>query len=282
MSALFCFIDDAEFELENFQNNAEKAYDRAEFVYATTFDQAVQEIGDRIPVCFLLDIFGGDPEAKPRLPKPQETVKMMGKPPSVERLYSNVEKASSKEANLLLRRIYTYVNRIQMAFSRAAGMLGQGRHYGLDNLQKVREKYPWAAAVGYSRKALYADAVAMSMAGADGILQKPQGDDDDAIALATRQMSLAIARSVYEMVDRRLISTAAPLALSMFDEPGGSSQIMGRTLRVALAAMGGSSSGIRYQAGRALEEVMASGPPAGLTASVATAIAQWLTAQRPS
>ena len=282
MSALFVFIDDATFELENFEANAARAYDRAEFIYASTFDQAVQEIGGRIPVCFLLDIFGGDPEAKPRLPKPQETVKMMGKPPSVERLYSNVEKPSSQEANLLLRRIYTYVNRIQMAFSRAAGMLGQGRHYGLDNLNRVREKYPWAAAVGYSRKGLYADAVAMSMAGADGVLQKPQGDDDEAIALATRQMSLALAKAVYEMVDRRLISTAAPLALSMFDEPGGGSQMMGRALRLAVAAMGGASPGVRFQAGRQLEEMLEGGAPPGLTSTVASAIAQWLTAQRPA
>lgn len=282
MSALFCFIDDSEFELENFQANAVKAYDRAEFVFATSFGEAAEQIGKRIPVCFLLDIFGGDPEAKPRLPKPAETVKMMGKPPSVERLYSNVEKPSPKEANLLLRRIYAYVNRIQMAFSRAAGMLGQGRHYGLENLAKVRENYPWATAIGYSRKALYADAVAMSMAGADGVLQKPQGDDDDAIAMATRQMSLALARSAYEMIDRRLIATAAPLALSMFDDPGSNSQLMGRALRVAVAAMGGASEGIRYQAGRSLEEVLDAGVSPSLTATVALAIAQWLTAKRPA
>ena len=31
MSALFVFIDDATFELENFEANAARAYDRAEF-----------------------------------------------------------------------------------------------------------------------------------------------------------------------------------------------------------------------------------------------------------
>ena len=72
------------------------------------------------------------------------------------------------------------------------------------------------------------------------------------------------------------------MALSMFDEPGGGSQMMGRALRLAVAAMGGASPGVRFQAGRQLEEMLEGGAPPGLTSTVASAIAQWLTAQRPA
>ena len=41
--------------------------------------------------------------------------------------------------------------------ARRPGSLGQGPAFGLDSLAKVREHQPWAAALGYSRKALYAD-----------------------------------------------------------------------------------------------------------------------------
>jgi DNA-binding NarL/FixJ family response regulator len=103
----------------------------------------------------------------------------------------------------------------QKAFLLAAQGLGQGRSYGMQNLKAVRQEYPWAAALGYSRKALYADAVAVSMAGAEGVLQKPQGPDDPAIAQATTQQAPALAQAAYQAVDRRLMQVLAPMALRL-------------------------------------------------------------------
>ncbi|ADK85430.1 hypothetical protein Deba_2065 [Desulfarculus baarsii DSM 2075] len=280
MKALFCFVDDAQFELDNFVENAAPAFGRAEFVCARTFAEAAEAIGSRVPVCFLLDILGGDSDFKPQLPTPQEMVKMLGKQPGVERLYAGVEKPTSAEANLLLRRVYAYVDRVQMAFRRAAGMMGQGRHYGLDNLAAAREAYPWAAALGYSRKALYADGVAMSMAGADGLLQKPQGEDDEAIALATRQLAPALARMVYGMVEGRLLRVAAPLALELQNDPDKDMAALGRAMsRAVLSLLRGNEAG-RMASGRGLEETLLAIKADGQAARTAVALASWLLSER--
>ena len=69
--------------------------------------------------------------------------------------------------------------------------------------------------MGYSRKALYADAAAASLAGMDGVLQKPQGTDDQAIAEATRRAAPELAEAAYRAVDRRLFLKAAPLAFTV-------------------------------------------------------------------
>lgn len=280
MKALFCFIDDAEFELDNFVANAEPAFARAEFVYAKTFAEAEEAIGPRLPICFLLDIFGADPEVQPQLPKPQEMVKMLGKPPTVERLFEGVEKPSSREANLLLRRVYSYVDRLQMAFRRTAGMMGQGRHYGLDNLAAVRAKYPWATALGYSRKALYADGVAMCMAGADGLMQKPQGEDDDAIALATSQLAPALARAVYGKIDAKLTGVAAPMALELLADQDKKMVIMGRALSRAVVSIRRGNQTGRQAAGRGLEEAVVALGIEGQEAVVASVMANWLLSER--
>ena len=82
--------------------------------------------------------------------------------------------------------------------------MGQSAAFGLHSLAQVREHQPWAAALGYSRKALYADAAAMCLGGADGVLQKPQGADEAAIAKASHQAAPELAKAAFAAVDRRL------------------------------------------------------------------------------
>ena len=103
----------------------------------------------------------------------------------------------------------------QGAFLLACASLGQGRAYGTANLHQARQRYAHAAALGYSRKALYADAVDMSLLGADALLQKPQGKDDAAIAQATRDMAPRLAQAAYDAVDDRLKAVVAPLGLTL-------------------------------------------------------------------
>ncbi len=219
--ALFCFIDDAAFELDNFRRHAAPAFARAEFVYAHTFAQAVEAMGGRRPVCFLLDLYGSDPELEPRLPAPEELEAVLAPPVAVAELYQGVESAAGEGGNLFLRRLYAQLQGWQAAFQAACEALGQGRAYGLANLAAAREHYPWAACLAYSRKALYADAVAVSAAGADGVLQKPQGADDAAIAQATRRRAPELARAAYAAVDRRLAHLCGVLGLRLLQEGRG-------------------------------------------------------------
>lgn len=222
MKPVFVFIDDTRFELDNFKANAAPAFERAEFIYATTFAEAVQALSGRRPLCFLLDIYGRDPAEEPNgvLPEPKVLEELLGEAPPLDSLYAGLENAGDpgQAANLYLRRLYAQVERWQRAFAAAAASLGQGRAYGLYNLRQVRAQFPAAAALGFSRKALFADAVVMGQAGAEGFLQKPQGADDAEIAEQTRAAGPELALAAYAAVDRRLAGQAAALSARLCRE----------------------------------------------------------------
>ncbi|CAO0823686.1 hypothetical protein DFAR_3840007 [Desulfarculales bacterium] len=86
------------------------------------------------------------------------------------------------------------------------------------------------AALGYSRKVLYADAMAMCQARAELVLQKPQGKDGQAIALAILE-----AVTAYAAVNQRLVRLAA--ALARLDGTGGG-RLAGRALAELAPAAG--------------------------------------------
>jgi hypothetical protein len=275
MQPIFCFIDDAQFELDNFAQNAAPAFGRADFVYAQTFEQARERLAGRTPLCFLLDIYGTDPlVASPRALELPELSQSLGPEEPLTALYDGLEQAGHEAGNLYLRRLYGRVERWQRAFLQAAAALGQGRAYGLHNLQDARRHYPLAACLGYSRKALYADAVAMGRAGAEGVLQKPQGEGDQAIALATRQAAPDLAATAYAAVDRRLACLAGQLAARLVGQAG-QGQLLA-ALNAALACLEGAAG--RRDAGRCLAELA---PGAGLEpaeAALSAALAAWLRA----
>jgi hypothetical protein len=176
-----------------------------EFVYAQTFVPARDALAGRVALCFLLDIYGTDPQVNdPRVLPREELGAALGPESGLNELYQGLDQAGDEAGNLYLRRVYGQVERWQRAFLLAAERLGQGRGYGLHNLAEARRCYPWAAALGYSRKALYADAVALSLAGCDRLLQKPQGAGDAAIAQATRQAGPGLWLACRQAVDRRL------------------------------------------------------------------------------
>lgn len=219
---VFCFIDDAQFELDNFSANAAPAFEDVDFVYASTFEQAQSRLNDLLPVCFLLDIYGADPDLKEAgLPPAESFNQVLEHPASLSSLYGELDpKAppSPEEGNAFLRNLYARVEAWQESFGRACQSLGQGNAYGLANLALARAQYPWAAALGFSRKALYDDAVAMMAAGADGVLRKPQGEDESAIAKATKKAAPDLARTASKAVDRRLAGQAAALGLELYQD----------------------------------------------------------------
>ncbi|MFH1033123.1 MAG: hypothetical protein V1806_01330 [Pseudomonadota bacterium] len=249
MQPLFCFIDDAQFELDNFAQNAAPAFGRARFVYARTFLEARQLLAGRTPLCFLLDIYGGDPDLRnPRVLDLARLRSALGPEMPLETLYQGLDEAGDEAGNLYLRRLYGRVEGWQRAFLEAAAALGQGRAYGLHNLHEARRHYPLAACLGYSRKALFADAVAMCRAGAEGVLQKPQGAYDQAIARATREAAPSLAATAYATVDQRLARLGGELAARLAGVGQAPELVAG--LAQALAALAGQ--GQRPPAGQAL------------------------------
>ncbi len=220
MRPLFCFIDDAEFELDTFNQFAAPAFEGVEFVYAKTFEEARQALKGRLPLCFLLDIYGTDPRVvAPQVPKESELAAFLGNThPALEAVYQGLHGQGTELGNLFLRRLYAQVDCWQRTFLYAAGLLGQGLGYGLANLEAVRAAFPWAAAIGYTRKSLFADAVKACEAGMDGLLQKPQGRTDDEIAGATKAAGPALAKGAWRAVDRRLAQQIMPIALKLAHE----------------------------------------------------------------
>lgn len=278
MQPVFCFIDDARFELENFQQNAAPAFGRARFVYAQTFEQARQALAGQTPLLFLLDIYGSDPQvSEPAIPAASQLAQALGPGESLEALYADLAQAGDGAGNLYLRRLYSRVECWQRAFLGAVASLGQGRAYGLHNLQEARRHFPLAAALGYSRKALYADAVALSQAGAEGLLQKPQGADDQAIAQATRQAAPGLAATAYAAVDRRLARLVGGLAahLALPGGPPGAAALR-QPLATALACLQGSEP--RQGPGCALAELAPAAGLPPLDQALLLALASWLRA----
>lgn len=247
MKSAFVFIDDARFELDNFREHAAPAFARAEFIYAQTFAEAMEQLDGRRPLCFLLDIYGSlDPDQPGEIMTQNDLGAALGPAPDLSRLYQDLDQAPVGEAgNLFLRRVYAQVERWQRSFLAACEKMGQGRAYGLANLQAAREQHPQAAALGYSRKALYADAVALSQAGVDGLLQKPQGGDDELIAKATRAAAPDLAAACYAAVDRRLALLGGTLAARLCGE--GASLILAEALEEGLRHLNGGLMGAPNQ-----------------------------------
>ncbi len=253
-----CFIDDADFELDMFREHAAAAFSRVDMVYAKDFDRAAIKLEDRPVVGFLLDLYGTDPKAAtPRLPGRESLEPELAGLRPLGELYHGVEDASSEAGNRFLRRLHGQVRCWQGAFGLACVSLGQSPDYGLLNLARVRERYPWAAALAYSRKSAYADADRATRAGAEGSLQKPQGGDEEAIARATERQAPELARAVYQVVDRRLAALAAAMGLRLCQQ--GERFDLVQALADTVAALGlGPDAGAapaRGEVARALQEV---------------------------
>lgn len=249
---VLCFIDDAKFELRNFLENAQQAFERVELMYASSFAEALAALQGREVVGFLLDLYGaglGDiPTGPPGLGQLEADLKGLVPP---DELHRDLEQ-DSDPANLFLRRLHGQVQIWQNAFARACTGLGQSPAFGFGNFRLAREQYPWAAALAYSRKALYADAAQATQLGFCGVLQKPQGGDEAAIARATREQAPLLAAAVYRAVDHRLGTMAAALALDCRDRDAPLARVMGRAA-VQLLAQGIRAPGQdRLQTSRAL------------------------------
>ncbi len=212
---IVCFIDDSPFERRLFERFFPPAAPNWRFVIADGFEAAKREIGEKTCLLFLLDLYGQDPEnpIEPTILMPGEI-----KPPA--RPFKDVwegldELGEAIKVNEYLKRLHTYTGHWGRAFIKAAEKAGQSRAYGLYNLARVIEEFPWAAAVAYSRKAGSADLVAFMAAGGDGALMKPQGEDDRAIAQATETQAPEIIAYLGELVAARSADVLLRLSLGL-------------------------------------------------------------------
>jgi len=76
MNHIICFIDDSEFEHDLVRNEIAPLVPDLEFIQAYTFDEVLDELADKTPALFLLDLWGRDESvAEPFLPPKKEIEK---------------------------------------------------------------------------------------------------------------------------------------------------------------------------------------------------------------
>ena len=64
MDLIICFIDDSNFEHELVREEIAVSVPALRIVQAYSFDEARELLGKNIPVLFLLDLWGRDPDVK--------------------------------------------------------------------------------------------------------------------------------------------------------------------------------------------------------------------------
>ncbi|MBN2124610.1 MAG: hypothetical protein JW821_09980 [Deltaproteobacteria bacterium] len=205
MELIICFIDDSDFEHDLVRNEIAPAAPELTFVQAYTFDEAKEILGDRIPVLFLLDLWGQDPDVpRPVITPKDELAERLSGLRNLDWVYEGIEDVPGDRTNEYLKRLFTIVDGWRNLFEEACGRIGQNRKYGLANLGQVRIRYPDVPGVFYTRKSLISDAVDMFRAGADGLFIKPTGRDDGQTRALTRAYAPELLRDLFRIADRYL------------------------------------------------------------------------------
>ena len=202
MDLIICFIDDSAFEHDLVRQELAPAAPALKFIQAYTFEEARKQLAEKIPVLFLLDLWGQDPTIKaPSLMPKGELEKRIFGLNTLETVYEGLEDFRGDRTNEYLKRLFTIVDGWRNLFEEVCDRIGQNRKYGLSNLRQVRKHYPGVPAVFYTRKSLINDAVAMFEARADGLFIKPTGYDDSETRRLTRQYAPRLIESLARVVD---------------------------------------------------------------------------------
>lgn len=203
MKFIVCFIDDSNFEHDLVRHEIAPMVPGIQFVQAYTFEEAREILGDRIPLLFLLDLWGQDEDVEEPTITPKEVVeKQVSDFRSLDSVYDGLESFTGDRTNEYLKRLFTIVDSWRNLFEEVCARIGQNRKYGLANLRHVREQYPGVPAVFYTRKSLISDAVAMIRAGSDGLFIKPTGRDDTETRVLTRNYAPELTEELARIIDR--------------------------------------------------------------------------------
>jgi DNA-binding NarL/FixJ family response regulator len=205
MDLIICFIDDSPFEHDLVRQEIAPSTPGLKFIQAYTFEEAKEKLAEKIPVLFLLDLWGQDMTVKkPSLMPKRELEKKIFRMKTLETVYEDLENFQGDRTNEYLKRLFTIVDGWRNIFEEVCDRIGQNRKYGLSNLQQVRKWYPGIPAVFYTRKSLISDAVAMFEADADGLFIKPTGIDDAETRFSTRQYAPKLIEALALIVDRHV------------------------------------------------------------------------------
>lgn len=205
MDFIICFIDDSKFEHDLLREEIAPGAPKITFIQAYTFEEARELMGQRIPLAFLLDLWGQDSGIdNPAIPSMCELEKRVSHLKTLSEVYKGLDTFEGDRNNEYLKRLFTIVEGWRDIFREASNRVGQNRKYGLENLRQARKFYPGVPAVFYTRKSLIDDAVALFQAGADGLLIKPTGRDDSETQILTREFAPTLINSLAKIIDRNL------------------------------------------------------------------------------
>ena len=203
MDLIICFIDDSPFEHDLVRREIAPSAPGLKFIQAFTFEEAKEKLAQKIPVLFLLDLWGQDPTVKkPSLMPKKELEKKISEMQTIESVYEGLENYEGDRANEYLKRLFAIVDGWRDVFQEVCDRIGQNRTYGLSNLKQARKAYPGIPAVFYTRKSMISDAVAIFEAGADGLFIKPTGNEDAETRRLTRQYAPKLLKSLALVIDR--------------------------------------------------------------------------------
>ena len=205
MKPKLCFIDDSDFEHDHVRKEIAPCAPDLTFVQAYTYDEARDVLRARIPILFLLDLWGQDLEVtKPYLTPRAELEKRVSRFKTLGAVYDGLETFQGDRTNEYLKRLFTIVDGWRNLFEDVCARIGQNRKYGLANLRQVRKHYPGITAVFYTRKALINDAVDMFQAGSDGLIIKPTGREDHETRVLTRKFTPKLIKELALIIDRNM------------------------------------------------------------------------------
>ncbi|MFC1820869.1 hypothetical protein ACFLZG_07300, partial [Thermodesulfobacteriota bacterium] len=143
MDLIICFIDDSDFEHDLVQNEIAPLAPVFDFIQAYTFHEARDKLEEKIPVLFLLDLWGQDTDVNsPHLTPREELENTISRFKTLDHVYDGLEDYQGDKANEYLKRLFTLVDGWRTMFERVCDRLGQNRKYGLENLIQVRTCYP--------------------------------------------------------------------------------------------------------------------------------------------
>jgi len=205
MELIICFIDDSSFEHALVEDQIAPVNPSLKFVQAYTFEEAREFLGGKIPLLFLLDLWGQDADVTDPDITPLSTLnhKIRGFKP-LEDIYNGLETFQGDKINEYLRRLFSIVDCWRNLFEDVCARAGQNRKYGLENLRMVRRHYPGVSAVFYTRKSLINDAVAIVQSGIEGLFIKPTGADDSDTEALTAEYAPKLTRQLIEIIDKNI------------------------------------------------------------------------------
>jgi len=205
MGFIICFIDDSDFEHDLMRNEIAPGAAEFEFVQAYTFEEAREMLGERIPLLFLLDLWGQDESVKNPSITPMEELKYKASEIiTLENVYDGLEDFEGDKTNEYLKRLFTIIDGWRNIFEAACSRIGQNRKYGLANLEKVREYYPGVPGLFYTRKSLITDSVKMFQAGGDGLFIKPTGKNDFETRIMTKKYAPKLIEGIKGIIEHNM------------------------------------------------------------------------------